>query len=111
MEGVSMNTQKIRCGKCGEVVAELDGDRLTFDHFRPSRRGRDADEMIPRTLALGIDEEDTKSLAADGLEAVCRGGNCVDQSQTYPLAQLVNTAKKLRRTGQASTKVSPRANN
>ncbi len=99
-----MTTQKIRCPECYKLVAELDGDRLTFDLFRRPRRGRDADEWIPRSVTLGIDDDETKSMAAGGLVAVCQG-DCDDQP--YPLAQLVVTATESSPFWQVSGRSSP----
>ena len=98
-----MDTQKIRCAKCGAVVAELDGDQLTFDHFHRRRRRVGPDDLVTQPVTWGLDDPDTTGVAkANGDFAPCRG-RC---GQTYSLAQLLVVARKLRRTGRASAKVS-----
>ena len=97
-----MNTQKIRCGKCGAVVAELDGDRLTFDHFHRRRRRSGPDDLVQQPVTWGIDDADTRGIAKVGGDSAPCSGRC---GRRYPLAELVATARKLRRTGRASAKV------
>jgi hypothetical protein len=102
-----MNTQKIRCGKCGAVVAELDGDQLSFYFFHRRRRrsrplGAGLQYSSNRPVTWGIDDADTMGIAKVGGDSAHCRGRC---GLKYSLAELVATARKLRRTGRASAKV------
>jgi hypothetical protein len=95
-------TQKIRCATCGQIVATLDGAQLTFDRHHVRRRRSssvDADDYRG-TVTYDLDDRLT-SLNLDVDDAQCRG-RC---GTRYSLRVLVAAARRLRQSGQASTKV------